>query len=66
MVTLLKAAAKALGVYFVKNYLLSLAYDLLIEGAESLAKKTETDIDDKFVATLKADKDKLIAVVKGV
>lgn len=65
MLSIVKTAGKALGLYLVKAYLLSVVYDLIVEALEKLAKKTDTNIDDELVASLKKDKEKVLAVIKG-
>ncbi len=60
-----KVAAKAVLVYVIKKYAASVVFDLAIEWLEKLAKRTDTETDDNAIKAIKADKEDLIAIIKG-
>jgi hypothetical protein len=47
------------------GWLFDAAFDLIIEYAEKLAKRTDTTIDDEAVAKFKEHRAKFIQVAKG-
>ena len=51
--------------FVIKRYAASLVFDLIVEQAEKLSRRTDTEIDDKAVAMLKQDKNEFIAALKG-
>lgn len=57
--------AKAAVLFFIRKYAAGLVFDIVVETAEKLAKKTDTEIDDNAVAQIKADKQEFIAALKG-
>ena len=65
MKSILATAIKAGLMYMIRNYAASLVFDMIIEQAEKLSRRTDTDIDDKAVAMLKSDKSDFIAAIKG-
>lgn len=65
MKSILATAIKAGLMYMIRNYAASLVFDMIIEQAEKLSRRTDTDIDDKAVAMLKNDKSDFIAAIKG-
>ena len=58
-------AAKFFIIGYVKRYAAELLFDYVVEQAEKLAKRTDTQIDDDAVAMLKSDRDDFIAAFKG-
>ena len=65
MKSILATAIKAGLMYMIRNYAASLVFDMIVEQAEKLSRRTDTEIDDKAVAMLKSDKSDFIAAIKG-
>lgn len=65
MKSILATAIKSGFMYLIRNYAASLVFDMIVEQAEKLARRTDTDIDDKAVSMLKNDKSDFIAAIKG-
>ena len=65
MKSILATAIKAGLMYMIRNYAASLVFDMIVEQAEKLSRRTDTDIDDKAVTMLKNDKSDFIAAIKG-
>ena len=57
--------AVSIGVFFVKNYGLSFAYNWLIDSALTIAVKTETKTDDAVLNALIDEKHIVLAMMKG-
>jgi len=58
-----------IGIVMIKKLLIGwvfeAVFDLIIEYAEKLAKRSDTQIDDDAVAKFKDNKDKFMAAAKG-
>jgi hypothetical protein len=65
MKSILATAIKAGLMYMIRNYAASIVFDMIVEQAEKLSRRTDTEIDDKAVAMLKSDKSDFIAAIKG-
>lgn len=57
-------ALKGLGLYLIKKYAASLAFDAIMEASEKAAKQTNTQVDDDIVAKVKADKEAILSFFK--
>jgi hypothetical protein len=47
------------------GWLIGFIFDAFIELAENLARRSDTDFDDRKVAEFKAEREKFIAAAKG-
>lgn len=56
--------AKAVAMWYVRKHAIELVTDATIAGMESLAKRTDTKIDDAAVQRVKEDKAELMKVIK--
>lgn len=56
--------AKVLGMYLIKKYLPELAFDLVLAGAEKIASKTSTQVDDEWVDKVKHDKEEILKEIR--
>lgn len=58
-------AAKFVIIGYIKRHAAELLLDYVIEQAEKLSKRTDTQLDDNAVAMLKSDRQDFIAAIKG-
>jgi len=54
---------KALALYYVRKHLARQIVDAALAGAEVLAAKTDTKLDDEAVAKFREDKEELIKII---
>lgn len=57
---------KGLGMYFVRKLLIEAIVDAMIEALGKLKDKTETKVDDNAYEKIKADRDEIVKILKGV
>lgn len=63
---IIKKVLGTLAMYYLKKHAAALAVDLFIEGADKLAKMSETQFDDKEVEKLRADRAELIKIINSL
>lgn len=57
-------ALKGVGLYLIKRYAASIAFDAIMEASEKASKRSDTLIDDDIVAKVKADKATILSFFK--